>query len=358
MGWGDSRSAEVFSIVYDALNSSVNGVIITTLEGRIIYVNPSFLRMFGYGEKAEVLDKNAADLFSAEEVKKFSDIETIIREARGETREFFARHRHGTRFPVEVSSSRITDRSGNIVGRMASFIDIRARKRLERDLRDSERKLRHLSRRLLDAQEEERKLVARELHDAIGSSLANIKYSLEKSLEDLSGAAAPERDSLEQVISLVQDAIRDTSRISRSLRPAILDDLGVLAAIRWFCRGFQEVYPDIRIANQADIKEGEVAEPLKIVIYRVLQEALNNAAKHSGADTVYVSLRKTRGNLELSIRDNGRGFDPEEVSSEDGSSWGMGLDSMRERTEFSGGSFAIQTGKGRGTTVRALWPLG
>jgi len=342
------RTRELLNVVYDALNSSASGVIITDRAGRIIYLNPSFLAIFGYHDKSEVLHKNATDLFTEEEVKRFSDVEAIIDESRGETQEFFARHRDGTVFPVEVSASNVTDKRGNVVGRIASFIDIAERKRLEKELRDSEKRLRHLSHRILDAQEEERKLIAHELHDGLGATLTNIKYSLEQRLD----AHPEEAESLEQAVSLVQQAMKDTSRISRSLRPSILDDMGVIPAIRWFCRGFQEANASIKVETQLEVQEEELPEPLKLMIYRIIQEALTNVAKHSGAQRVTVALRKTEGGLELSVADNGGGFDPREAGET-----GMGLTSMRERAQFSGGFFSVQSRVGAGTAIRIFWPL-
>jgi PAS domain S-box-containing protein len=323
-------------------------VIVTDRKGQIIYVNPSFLKIFGYNEKSDVLHKNATDLFTEEKVKRFSDVEAIVDESKGETEEFFAQHRNGTVFPVEVSASNVTDRMGNVVGRMASFIDITERKRLERELRDSEKKLRHLSQQILDAQEEERKLIAHELHDGIGASLTNIKYSLEQRLDE----HPEERQSLEQAVSMVRQAIKDTSRISRSLRPSILDDMGVIPAIKWFCRSFREGNAGIQLETVLEVQEEEVPETLKIAIYRIVQEALTNVSKHSGAKTVIVALKQTQGSLELTIQDNGRGFDPQE-----GGETGMGLTSMRERVQFTGGLFSVESQAGTGTGIRVLWPL-
>ena len=98
-------------------------------------------------------------------------------------------------------------------------------------------------------------------------------------------------------------------------------------------------------------------ESLKIVIYRVLQEALNNIAKHSKASVVLLYLRKAKQEIQLVIRDSGQGFDLEEASSRKGSAKGLGLDSMRERAELSGGSFLIESSKGTGTVIRATWPI-
>jgi signal transduction histidine kinase len=117
------------------------------------------------------------------------------------------------------------------------------------------------------------------------------------------------------------------------------------------------LYDSIKIEKHMEVQEDEVAEPLKIVIYRILQEALNNAAKHSKADTVHISLRRTEESLELAVEDNGRGFDPTSLRHRGKLATGMGLGSMKERAELSGGSFAISSKKGEGTVVQASWPL-
>ena len=144
------RTKQELSVVYDALNSSMSGVIITNLEGRITYVNAAFLRMFEYEDKAAVLGENAAALFATATVKKFSDVKTIIDEKKGETEEFAAQRKDGTIFPVEVSSSNVSDDKGNIVGRIASFIDIAGRKRTEEALRESEQRYRHITHAITD----------------------------------------------------------------------------------------------------------------------------------------------------------------------------------------------------------------
>jgi len=347
---------EELSIVYDALSSSVSGVIITNLGGRIKYVNPAFLRIFGYREKTEILGKNAVDLFPTEDIKKFADVKAIIDETRGETEEFIAQHKEGTKFPVEVSSSNVTDNIGNIVGRMASFIDLTERKQAKKTIQESKKQIRVLSSRLLEAEEEERKRIARDLHDIIGSSLTAIKYSLEKQIDNMAKKPVPENKSLEQVVSMVQNTIKETKRVYRSLRPPILDDLGILATINWSCREFQEVYSGIRIEKSLEIEEDEVPKPLKIVIYKLLLETLNNIVKHSGANLVRLSLKEIDGNLQLSVKDNGHGFNLKEILSRESHTSGLGLASMKERVEVFGGSFEIWTGKKKGTTILASWP--
>lgn len=234
--------------------------------------------------------------------------------------------------------------------------EIKARKNPKITMRKANKNFRMLSARLLELQERERKFVAKELHDSIGSSLSAIKYSLENKLIRMGKNSVPEGISLEQVISMVQETIEECRRISTNLRPAILDDLGIMAATHWLCREFQKVYSFIHIEKQIDLSEAEIPQSLKVAIYRILQEALNNIAKHSGADYVYLSLTKARANIKFSIEDNGRGFDTDLVISQKPYRVGMGILSMKERTELLDGHFAIWAVREEGTRISAEWP--
>ncbi|MEJ2363234.1 MAG: response regulator [Deltaproteobacteria bacterium] len=221
-------------------------------------------------------------------------------------------------------------------------------------LRKSEMQLRLLSSKLIEAQEDERELIARELHDSIGASLTAIIYALEEAIDSVSDEQAIQ---LKEVLSMAQETVEETRRISSNLRPSILDDLGILATINWFFRQFEGLYDSIKIEKHIEVREDEVAAPLKIAIYRIIQEALNNAAKHSEADTVRVSLRRTEERLELTIADNGIGLDAATLFHQGEPGTGMGLDGMKERTEFLGGSFTIRSKREEGTVVKASWPL-
>ena len=222
---------------------------------------------------------------------------------------------------------------------------------LEEEIRDSETRLRHLSSELLTVQESERKRIGREIHDGIGQTLAAIKFALESKLGQMRGGAASPEASIENIISLAQNGIEESRRIQMDLRPSILDDLGILPTLSWFTREFQKVYSHISIEKEIDIQENEVPDSLRIALFRVIQEALNNTAKHSKADLVRLSLGKKEDKIELNIEDNGMGFDLENYRK------GLGLTSMRERTELLGGSFAIESTPGKGTTIKAQWPI-
>ncbi len=233
--------------------------------------------------------------------------------------------------------------------------EIARRHQMESQLDETSRQLRLLSSRLLDAQEQERKLLADEIHDSIGSSLAAIKFSLEETVHHLNQDRDGVLENMQKIISMVQEAIEESRRISSSLRPSLIDDLGLLPTIRWLCEEFQKVYSDIRIERTLDIREKNIAEALKIVIYRIIQESLNNAAKYSNADAVQLTLTKETERIHLSVADNGVGCDLDQLEKE-GQLTGMGLRSMQERAHFSGGWFEIRTAPGRGMAIMASWP--
>jgi PAS domain S-box-containing protein len=229
--------------------------------------------------------------------------------------------------------------------------EIAERKKAEEALKESEKAVRYLASKLIEAQERERRFVAQDIHDTLGASLAAVKFRLERSLSEPKVSPV-----LEDTVRMIQHTMEEARRIQLALHPSMLDDLGILATLSWFNREFCKTYSGIRIESQLDLKEDEVPKPLKTVIYRILQEAFNNLAKHSRADLVRVALRKKDGAVELIIEDNGIGFDADRARLSGDSGTGLGLSSMRERAEFAGGWVAIRSEPGQGTTVRAMWP--
>jgi len=259
---------------------------------------------------------------------------------------------------TETLGQRVQERTEQLeVANAALTNQVDECQRIEIDLRKSQTSLRQLSVELLNAQEKERKLVAGEIHDSIGSSLSAIKFKVETALTEVADQSPETTTVLQSVIPIVQGAIDEARRIQMNLRPSMLDDLGILATVKWFCRQFESTYSRIRISQSIEIEEHEVPGSLRTVIFRVLQEGLNNIAKHSMANMVLLSLRKTGQAIELVIQDNGQGFNLSRVRSQSGATLGLGLESMRERTELSGGSFKIEPIEGKGTTIGVSWPL-
>lgn len=211
------------------------------------------------------------------------------------------------------------------------------------------------------AQEAERKRIAHDLHDGIGQVLSAIKYSLENEAKKLNQSPAREdtREALAAMAHAMQEAIGELRRIAMGLRPAMLEDLGILSTIDWFCRRYSAAHPSLNVSKRYGVQEGDVPQRLKVAIYRIVQEAFNNIAKHANADQICLELEKTQTAILLLIKDNGRGFDIREHANPEipkGGS-GFGLISMRERAEGTGGAFALTSSVGGGTSVEACWPL-
>ncbi len=242
---------------------------------------------------------------------------------------------------------------GNLV--ISHINDITEQKWAEAELLRSQQELSNLYKKHLNSLERERERISQELHDGIGQYLSTIKFSTENML--LSNDFSSSKNINEQLranIALLKEAITDTSRIAMDLRPSILDDLGVVATINWFLREFGKVYKDILIEKYVMLEESEIPQQIKIVIYRVLQEAMNNIARHSKADKVIIKMSKEGGGLVFIIEDNGIGFNISEIQKSTG---GLGIAGMRERVAFSKGYFSIKNIKQGGTAICVQWPL-
>lgn len=242
----------------------------------------------------------------------------------------------------------------SLVGNMAA-LEIN-RKQAEEALAQSEDQLRLLSRQLLKVQEDDRKRVAQDLHDGIGQSVTAMKFKVENVIRRASESVPKKHLApLKSLIPMIQEVVEEVGRIAMDLRPSILDDLGILATLAWLCREFGRTHPHIKVKKNFELEESQIPEHQKIVIFRILQEALNNVAKHSQAKSVYISLRRQDGVNELMIHDDGVGFDWDSVRSAESRSRGFGLASMKERTQLSGGSFTVKTRRGAGTMIAACW---
>lgn len=172
------------------------------------------------------------------------------------------------------------------------------------------------------------------------------------------GSIEQGRFSLDTLVSIIQSTIDEVSRISMGLHPSTLNDLGILATVTWFCREYSYVYPKIKLEKIITIEESDVPAAIKIPLFRILQESLNNVARHSRATGIKIILSKTEDRIEMHIIDNGIGFDVQEKISADhrDSHKGFGLISMWERTKYTGGTFYIDSARNKGTKIKVSWP--
>jgi PAS domain S-box-containing protein len=333
-------------------------IIIEDLSGTIVEINREAERSYGWS-RDELIGKSIKNLLLPDRYQFAWQLrQQCLNGQEVRNWEGYRVDKYGRVFPTLVTAFPLMDENDRIEFVATITKDISILKNLELELRDSQRRLKQFSRKSIEALEADRKAVSRELHDSIGGNLAAIKFALESTVKKIVEKPDAATTSLEKTILHLAETIKDCKRISANLRPEIIDDRGLLATIDWHTRQFSQHYSQIKIIQQIDVDEQEVPEPLKIVIYRVIQEALNNTAMHSKADTIYIRLKKSGNYFEAEVEDNGRGFDLEEVANRGDRISGYGLKSMRERVEIIGGSFSVHSLLTTGTRISIMLPVG
>jgi PAS domain S-box-containing protein len=331
------------------LETASQGILAVDSQGRVVLANRMANELFGYGA-GELIGKRLEELLPERFRKrhvahraKFAA--SPMTRVMGEGMELRGLKKGGTEFPVEVSLSGVKSGRGPLA--VAFVTDITVRKRSEDALRKSEQELRALAARLLTAHEDERRRIARDLHDETTQRLA--LFSIE------AGKAAKEsmtREMRARCRKLQEEAVRlsdEIRRLSHGLHPSELEDLGLSAALEELCEEFGRAH-GIRVTFEG---EAEAGRAVGSCLYRVAQEALHNARRHGKATEVKVRLRGVDGRVELEVQDNGVGFSGEAGTKPRG----LGIVSMRERVRLVQGSLTLDSGEGRGTTVRAVVPL-
>jgi PAS domain S-box-containing protein len=330
-------------------SKATDGILLLDTEGNIVDVNSAFARMHGYTVD-ELIKMNLRELDTPETLALAP--ERIRRILAGETMGFEVEqfHKDGHIVPLEVAASAI-----DIDGRpyaLGFHRDITERRRAEQEIRRSQQELRSLAKAANEALEAERRRTARELHDELGQSLTALKMDL----ESLRSALPPGRPELEEraqaMHTLLDGTIAATRRIAADLRPLMLDDLGLAAALDWLTRNFSK-HTGIATDLVIDDTVAQVPEPIASALYRITQESLTNVAKYAQATTAEIRLERDGDWVQLMVRDNGRGIE----SADQNKRGAFGLLGIRERVMLLGGEVAINGEPGQGSEVRARIPL-
>jgi PAS domain S-box-containing protein len=322
------------------------GMLVVSPEGRFLAANKAFCECLGYSEE-ELLEKTVQAVTFPGDWPIFSRILTeALNEGRGYQRfEKRCLHKSGRIVYTESTASLIRDREGTPQYFVGEVVDVTKRKEAEEALSD-------MTRKLIEAQEQERARIARELHDNITQHLAMLAMELSqlrKKTEDL----PPEvRDRMYELQQMTSDISSGVHALSHELHSSTLEYLGLVTGMRSWCKEFGQ-----RQQLEIDFKSQDVPKlprDVSLCLFRVLQEALHNAAKHSGANRVEVLLAENGREVHLIVRDPGRGFDMESAMR----SQGLGLTSMQERVRLVGGAIVIDSKPLAGTTIQVTVPCG
>lgn len=251
--------------------------------------------------------------------------------------------------PVAPPSDRL-DRIAEQVARITS-----ENSRLIERVAESERRFRRISLGVLRLQEEERSRISRDLHDGIGQLLTALKIQLEL-LEHEAAGMTEVSSRIATSRELAETALAEVRQLSHVLRPQMLDELGLEPTLRWLARTFQK-RTGIEVAIAFEGAERRAGPDLETLVYRLVQEALTNVARHSGARAASVTLTREPSRLVVRIEDAGLGFRPAVLLSAGDEEHGFGVRAMRDRVEFVNGSFSLRSAPGEGTVVEAELPL-
>jgi PAS domain S-box-containing protein len=337
--------------------NAVEGIFQTTLDGKFVAVNPALARMYGYDSPDEMI-ATITDIGSQLYVDpgrrdEFIRLMRTQKEVTGF--EALVYRKNGSFMWISENVRGRRNQAGAFVGYEGTVEHLTERKLAEERLRATLEQIRMLSGRLATVQEAERTRIARELHDELGVRLTCLKIDLSRLSTTMAseGAGVPKKaeDKIRLMVEQVDATIASVQRLATELRPAILTDLGIVAAIEWQCQDFQKRtgIPCTCVTSAEDIAmEPEPASAL----FRICQESLTNTARHAQATAVTVKLESRSHLLQLVVADNGLGIPETTVSNPQS----LGLLGMRERVAQFGGELTIQGHHGAGTTVTACLP--
>ncbi|RDK06377.1 PAS domain-containing sensor histidine kinase [Cupriavidus lacunae] len=350
------RVAESEARLAGIIRSSMEAIITVDSEQRVLLFNPMAESLFAW-TAAEAIGRKLGDFipqrFRAvheEHVRRFG-ITGVSERQMGTQRTLRALRRDGSEFPIEASISQTSDRGGKLYTVMLR--DTTERVRAEEALHRSREELEQLSDGILTAREEEKRRIARELHDDLGQRLSALKMDLAMLEADVAEGrnAAGLSKEIAAMHSVIDDTVASVRRIATDLRPALLDELGMVPAIEWLANDFSNRYG---LAVSVVAEDDEVPEKVAVAAFRIVQEALSNVIRHADASRATVSIGSEGPMLRLEIHDDGTGW--KERPAGDGQRKSLGLLGIRERARLLGGDVLVQSAPGEGFRLIVRFP--
>ncbi|HZS07783.1 MAG TPA: PAS domain S-box protein [Blastocatellia bacterium] len=339
------RQALIFENLTDA-------IIVADLNRRIVDWNPAAERMFGY-TKAEVLGLNPSIVQKPEDRERLarSFKEQMNSQGRWVGEVNFVR-KDGSTGWCETVVVLLQDEQGRTVARIGVNRDITERRAALEQLRASQEQLRNLAVRLQFVREEERTRIAREIHDELGGAMTGLKIDLAWLACRLPPGEMPMLEKCAGMRQLINSTIQSVRRIATELRPGVLDDFGLNAAIEWLAQDFQK-RSGIACEFTSGLDDSRLDRHRETAVFRICQETLTNVIRHAQATKVSITIERKDNHLVLSVRDNGRGVTSNELARPES----LGIVGMRERALVFGGELQISGEQGQGTTVTVRLPL-
>jgi PAS domain S-box-containing protein len=327
-------------------------IITMNAAGRIVGWNLAAHRLYGYSV-AEAVGRDLSLLASPEHLDEVLDLVRGAAGGAGAELETEFVQKNGRRLSVSLAANPVRESGGVLVGVVAVARDNTEPKRIEGALRESWNQLQALSRRLVEVHETERTVLARELHDQIGQTLSAVKVNLEAIHRDVRDSAVLTR--VEEGIAAVERAVELVQTLSFDLRPSLLDDLGLAAAVNAYTR--RRIAPVGLSLGLAIAVDEAVPKEVEVTCFRIVQEAVTNVVSHARAKRLDVELRSDGAWLRLVVRDDGVGFPVHTLLAAAPAERQLGLLGMRERVQYVGGELEIESRPGAGTLVCARFPL-
>lgn len=321
-------------------------------EGRVVYCNARFEFLLGY-DKGELQGVAVGQLLPPGCLAPGALCGPDGEPASRRERVCEAKRRDGTDLWLRVSEVDFATRGQRV--QFITVTNVTEQMVAERAILASRLRLQRLSRSLISSQEDERQRIAGELHDSVGQALSLLKlmlHNLSTALVESGNGLVVEQ--LRACAEKTQETIDEVRRLSMDLRPAILDTGGVLLALARLSREVRQLKSGLAVHLETEVQESQVDGALKIHLFRIVQEAINNVIKHAGARNVWIRLHAGADGLTLEVADDGVGFNPAEF---DACARGLGLSGMRQRASLNRGVLQITSVPGQGTTLRVVWGL-